>query len=713
MVLPCASIISEQNDRIHYMSIITDAPAWLILLCLLAGLVYAGALYFRDRFNRTYGSALATLLGVLRFLSVSLIALFLLKPLIKTIKREVEKPVIVIAQDNSQSLVVGKDSAYYKNEYLKQLQALTNEFGSDYEIHTYSFGSKVTDGMDSLQFDQKLTDFSTLLNEIYTRYSGRNLGAIILASDGLYNKGSNPVYSYKKLNVPVYTIALGDTTVHKDVLIADVAANRLAYLGNKFPVEITVEGRKAAGENATLTVSRKGNVLYSQNIGFTGNRYTTVLPLTLDATEIGLQKYSVKLTSVSDEITLANNNQDFFIDVLDNRQKVLILAYAPHPDINAIRDAISSNESYKVDTKLAKDFNGDISAYSLVIFHQLPGNGNIGTSVVVNAIEQKIPSLFIWGSNTDFRAFTQLDLGYGLNNYANNVTDISASYADEFSLFTIEPEVSGMIKTMPPLAVPFGDFSFSPGVTSLTYQQVGQIKTKKPCISFNQVDDNKIGLICGEGIWRWKLNSYFQFEDDKNFNELITKTVQYLASKEDKSLFRVRCKNDFPEDEPVQFDAELYNQSFEAINNREVTLRIFSDAGKEFTYTFSPSGSMYKLNAGKLPVGNYSYEASVNSDTGVLKERGEFSVSPLQFEIVNTIADHRLLYQFAKDNNGEMVYPAGMGALPAMIKEKKEIVSVSYENKSLDDLINYRWILIVILILLGAEWLLRKRAGTY
>jgi hypothetical protein len=695
------------------MSIITDAPAWLIALCLIAGVVYAGALYFRDRFNRTYGTSLATLLGVLRFLSVGLTALFLLKPLIKTIKREVEKPIIVIAQDNSQSLVIGKDSTYYKNEYLQQIRSLTSEFGSDYEIHTYSFGSKVSDGIDSVNFDQKLTNFSALLNEIYTRYSGRNLGAIVLASDGLYNKGSNPVYSYKKLNVPVYTIALGDTTVHKDVLIADVAANRLAYLGNKFPVEITVEGRKAAGENALLTVSRKGNVLFSQNIAFTSNRNSLAVPLTIDASEIGLQKYSVHLTTVSNEITLANNHQDFFIDVLDNRQKILILAYAPHPDINAIRDAISSNESYKVDTRLAKDFSGDLTAYSMVIFHQLPGNGSIGSSAVVNAIEQKIPSLFVWGSNTDFRAFTQLDLGFGLNNYTNNVTDISASYADEFSLFTLEPEVSGMIKAMPPLAVPFGDFSFSPGVTSLAFQQVGQIKTKKPCIAFNQVDDNKIGLICGEGIWRWKLNSFFQFDDDKNFNELITKTVQYLASKEDKSLFRVRCKNDFPEDESVQFDAELYNQSFEAINNREITLRIFSEDGKEFNYTFSPNGSMYKLNAGKLPVGNYSYEALVNSDTGLLKERGEFSVSPLQFEIVNTIADHRLLYQFAQDNNGEMVYPSNMGALPGMIKEKKEIVSVSYENKTLDDLINYSWILILILILLSAEWLLRKRAGTY
>jgi hypothetical protein len=88
-------------------------------------------------------------------------------------------------------------------------------------------------------------------------------------------------------------------------------------------------------------------------------------------------------------------------------------------------------------------------------------------------------------------------------------------------------------------------------------------------------------------------------------------------------------------------------------------------------------------------------------------------VSPLQLEIIHTIADHRLLNQFARENNGIMVYPRAMQALVDEIRNKKEIVSVSYENKQLDELINFRWLCALILILLSTEWLLRKRAGTY
>lgn len=695
------------------MSVITQAPSWLIFFCLMAGIVYAGALYFRDRFNRTYGTPLATLLGVLRFACVTLLCLFLLKPLIKTVDHTVEKPIIVLAQDNSASLVFGSDSGFYRSRYLDQLKQLASSFGEDYDVRTFTFGSAIHEGLDSVTYTDGHTDYGSLLEDIHTRFSGRNLGAVIVASDGLYNRGGNPVYAYKKLNAPVFTVALGDTTVHRDVLVSDVAVNRLAYLGNRFPMEITVEGRKASGENAQLTISRKGNVLFSQSITFSGERSFHTVPVTLDASEVGLQRYTVSISSVSNEITIANNTRDVFIDVLDSRQKVLILAHAPHPDINAIRDAISSNESYHVDVALAKDFNAGVRDYSLIIFHQLPAMGGIGSALITAATEQKVPSLFVWGSSTDFNAFNALSTGWSLNNFRNNITDIGASFKDGFTLFTLNGPFNNIARTLPPLQVPFGDFVFSPGVQPVLTQQVGNITTSKPLIAFNTANDIKYGLIAGEGIWRWRLQAFQQLDSHDAFNELLTKTVQYMASKDDRSLFRVSAKNDFSENEDIVFNAELYNASYEAISDREISMRITNDKGESFSYLFSPRGSSYQLNAGRLPVGNYRYESSVMTDQGELKERGEFSVSPLQLEIIQTIADHRLLNQFARENNGTMVYPSNMNDLLEEIRNRKEVVSVAYENKQLQELINYRWLAILIIVLLSGEWLLRKRAGTY
>lgn len=176
------------------LSIVTEAPSWFTLLCLLTGGVYAALLYFRDRKYEGISKRILYFLSFLRFITVSLLAFLLLSPLLKTIFREVEKPVIVIATDHSESIVSGKDSAYYQNEFIPELVKLEQSLSEKFTVVHYSFGDHFAEGEDSA-FTHKETDFATLFDELETRYSNRNLGAVILASDGIFNRGVSPVYS--------------------------------------------------------------------------------------------------------------------------------------------------------------------------------------------------------------------------------------------------------------------------------------------------------------------------------------------------------------------------------------------------------------------------------------------------------------------------------------------------------------------------------------
>ncbi|MBL7944356.1 MAG: hypothetical protein JNM00_16465, partial [Flavobacteriales bacterium] len=270
-----------------------------------------------------------------------------------------------------------------------------------------------------------------------------------------------------------------------------------------------------------------------------------------------------------------------------------------------------------------------------------------------------------------------------------------------------------VLANLPPLTVPFGDIEATQGVQSFLTQRIGTIETSKPLIAFNHSGTQKTGLIAGEGIWRWKLTAYQMTASHDWFNNLITKSVQFMSLKEDRGFFRVQSRNAFPENEHVVFDAELYNESYEPVTDREVTMVIRNESGEDFSYTFSPAGTRYRLDAGQLPVGAYSYSAQANNGTRLLKENGEFTVSPLQLETVQTVADHNLLYALSQSTGGAMVYPAEMDSLVNMIRLREDIVPLSFENKQLRDLIDYKWLLALLLLLLGAEWLLRKRAGTY
>jgi hypothetical protein len=695
------------------MTIITEAPIALSIFCIVAGIVYAGALYLRDRMNATFGKALASLLAVLRATVVTLVSFFLLEPLIKSIQKEVEKPILLICQDNSLSTPYNSDSAYYRGSYLQELRQLTNAFGDQYDVQTVQFDDDVAAGIDSITYNGKATNYTNLLEHIGSTYGGRNLGALIVASDGLFNQGTNPVYSTQWPKLPIYTIALGDTIIKRDLAIAEVNANRLAYLGNKFPVSITVQGKKASGEASQMKVIKDGQVLFQENIQMVGDLFTKTIDLTLDASSIGIQKYTIELTQISNEVTYLNNQQAVYIDVLDSREKVLLVAHAPHPDLNAIRDAIESVDNYKVDVMLTKDIKNNLAEYSLAILHQLPAVGGNGSSLIQNLMDARVPCLFIWGSATDYRTFNNAGYGIALDNYRNSITDAGVHIAPGFSLFQLEPALAMSMSNLPPLSVPFGDIQLSPGAVPFGQQQIGQIKTPKPLIVFNKFNENKIAVIAGEGIWRWRIASYQLYSNHQYFDQLITKIVQYMSAKEDKSLFRVNSKNDFDENERIVFDAELYNQSYEAITNREVTMRIVSDEGLEYDYQFSPNETRYRLDAGQLPAGTYKYIATAQSDQGPLERMGQFSISALDLELINTVADHRLMYQWAQSHGGEMVVPQRMQELVAKIQARKDVVSIAYERKELKDLINYSWLLILLIVLLSGEWLLRKRAGAY
>jgi len=704
------------------VKIVTELPSWYLFFCLLAGGTYSVVLYFRERRFSEAHPWLLRGMGLLRFLSVTAIACLLLNPLLKTVFREVEKPVIVIAQDNSESIVVGKDSAFYRTAYKAGLEKLVHDLSDKFDVRMYTFGDQLKEvppqvlanegGLDVVNFREKETDMSSLFEELDTRYANRNLGAVIIASDGLYNKGLNPVFSSGRLKAPFFTVALGDTTVRKDLLISKVINNRLAYLGNKFQAEVVVDARRCKGESAVLSVTKGDNTVFTQKVDITSDSYTNTIPFELEAKEAGLQRYRVKLSVLPGELSLVNNVQDLFIDVLDGREKVLLLADAPHPDLAALKQTIESNQNYEVEVATVKEFDKKLNGYNLIILHQLPSvNGT--AKVVSEAMSSEVPLMIIAGTQTNTRGLNAFQAGLQINTSGQRFNEVQAVLEEHFPLFTISEGLRSYLPKFPALQAPFGSYRAGSSCVPLLYQEVGIVKTKDPLMVFNQLGEKKICVLAGEGIWRWRLQDFADHGNHDLFNELINKTVQYLAVKQDKSQFRITCRNNFKENQALEMEAEVYNESYELINEPEVTLEIDNAGGKKFTYTFNKTTNAYRLNAGMFPPGNYRFQAKTKVADKVLTQQGEFSVSPLVLEAVNTTADHQLLYQLARKHQGEMVYPAQLDQLAEKIKQREDIKPVIYNPKKLVDLVELKWIFFVLLLLLSAEWFMRKRNGAY
>ena len=697
---------------IFTLNFITEYPLWFFVFCILLGAGYTALLYYRSSAFEGGNPNIARLMASFRFISVTLISFLLLGPLLKTIFREVEKPVVIVAQDNSESVLIGKDSAFYKTIYKENLEELIKQFQNDYDVKTYSFGSAVKQEI-SFEFSDKETDISELMEEINTRYSNRNVGALILASDGLYNRGMSPLYKSSKFNFPVYAIALGDTNVKKDLILSKVGHNRIAYLGNTFPLEIYVNARQLVNREALLTVSKGNKKLFSQKLLITGEKFSATIPVLLEAKETGVQRYNIQLSHLDGEINYSNNGKDVFIDVLDGRQKVLILANSPHPDVAALKMSIESNNNYEVHVAFVADFKKVLSEYNLVILHQLPSLNNPAAAILDELEKHNIPRLFILGTQSSLNHFNNRNSGLFVAANQGKQNESQPLIADNLTLFTLSDHALNAIKKFPPALTPFGTYKSSGSAYIFMKQKIGMINTSDPLILFNATDEAKTGVIAGEGIWRWRIADYAGNDSHEAFNEIISKIVQYLAVKVNKNHFRVNSKNNFFENQTVEFDAELYNDIFELINEPEVSLTITNNENKRFPFVFTKTSTAYKLTAGIFPVGEYKYEAKVKSGDKLLTQSGEFSVSALQAEALVTEADHQLLYSLTKKQDGEMVYPEGLRNLYSLIKAREDVKPVVYTQQRLNEMINLKWVFFIILVLLSVEWFLRKRSGAY
>lgn len=677
--------------------------------CLLLGAAYAWVLYGT---NRNLARRLKIWLAVCRTLVVGLIAWLLFAPLVKVISYTPEKPIIVLAQDNSLSIANVQTADFNQQRYQKDLQALSDRLSKKYEVKIYNFGDSVKAGFD-FSHSGKLSNASALVAQLNDELMNRNVGAVILASDGIFNRGGNPLYEIDKIKAPFFTIALGDTIPKKDVLIANITYNNLVYLDNEFVLDVEVQAFDGKDEVTQLSVYENGKKIKEQSVQVNSNSFTQDISLKIKANQIGIQQYTVTLSGIKNEVTTKNNSQTIFIEVIDARQKVLLAAAAPHPDLALFKQSIERNQHYEVTLALADELdNLDITKFSLGILYQLPNQFQIAAPSLARLQAAKLPLWYIIGAQTNISAFNQMQRKLNLGRATGATQEIFPHLSSDFAGFDLNPEWLKQLGTYDPLQAPFVNLNVNGSYTALLYQRIGKINTQNPLLFFMDDDNRKIGVLLGEGLWKWKLD---EAKDEKSFpltDEIISKTVQFLSVKDDRRRFKVySSKPTFEENENVVLNATLYNESYEAVNSPEVAVQVKNEAGKVFNYTFSKFANGYRLDAGLLPQGKYSYVAQTSLGGKTFSATGAFFVNAIVAEYQQTTANHRLLYTMANQSNGKMFAPANLLAIEAELEQSGEVKTITYEDRKYDELINIKWLFILVILWLSAEWFLRKRNG--
>ncbi|MEM8895182.1 MAG: hypothetical protein AAGC88_11435, partial [Bacteroidota bacterium] len=623
---------------------------------------------------------------------------------------EIEDPIYVIAVDNSTSVLGTDDQPAGMRTILKVLgDNIANEAT---DVDYYSYDGKLDNSeFDSLNFDTKATDLSRLLRRISSDYEGRNLAGVVLASDGIFNQGLSP--EYRNFPFPVHTLGLGDTIPKRDVKVKNLYYNKIAYLGNKFPLVVELQNDGINAETTDISILQNGQLLATETVELNTDNSVFRTEFNLDAATAGFQRYRIVVGEVPNELTNANNSQDAYLEIIDGKEKILMIGFAPHPDMKAIHAALSKNDNYEIVQYIpgVSEFKED--QYDLFIINEAFDRFNL-LQPIFNQLQQYSASmLLILGNRSNFNLYNQTFDIAQFEAKPGQRDRVSPSYNEDFSYFTFDQDNQSVLNSYPPISVPYGEFNVHPETEVLFYQQVGSIVTSKPLMMVRNTQDRKVGIMIGEGFWQWRLREYAQNENTDVFDQFISKTVQYLSTKEDKRKFRLYPeKNEYYDTEPVIFEAEVYNNIYEPVYGFEINLEIKDESGAINQYSFINSESNSRLTIGQLSPGIYQYTGYTIMDDKRETISGELSVQELQLEAISLTAQHQLLRTVSENSGGSYFHLSEIDQLADFLAQR-ETKGVVYSTESFESLINLKWIFFILLALVSTEWFIRKYSGSY
>lgn len=668
-------------------------------------------------------------LALLRTTLLTTLAFLLLEPLIRNTHLDREEPLAILLIDESASIGRTSDSTVVLETLRKlplELAESLSEMGVNLETFGFSNGlnARELDSWPNAQWRGGQTNLDVAINELEARFENRNMAGLILATDGLINRGAQPEYSSHWLNTPLYTIGLGDTTVLRDRWIDRVDHNRVAYLGNAFPVEVVIQSQGLANELTTVEVFSGQKSLASLSWTPSSNKASEHFEFMLPADGLGLQRYEVRCNVASNEANSLNNRSPFYVEVLESKRQVLIVSDAPHPDVSAIILALQEQDQTEVQvlhTSNLKDASallGAIEQADVLIAHNILGQ-SFGAMTWPKLIQMnQKPCWWILSDDASQSALSTI-AEWGIR--LENTTGLSETHRvranPNFGLFQISKELEAACQQWPPMQGPFGNIQWSPAWNPLFYRQLGNLETDQSCWAIRAPsNDRRMAVTIGQGFWNWRMRNYVQNESHEQFSALIQRHIQFLGSESKKDRLTVAAPKSIEVDQRFELTAEVYDASLEPAQGATITLELKSEDGATYPMAFSERNQRYVLDAGRLQEGSYTWIASCQLDRELFEQSGTCVVRGMQAELNSKPADHALLLRLSERTGGSFCGTLDSATTTRLITALKVtgVPSVIlHEQIQLDPLIAWEWILWCLIAMLTLEWGVRRRAFGY
>lgn len=636
----------------------------------------------------------APFLFLLRGLTYFAIFLLLLPIKIEKQKKKIQKPVLYVLADQTES--IKKQSA---DKDLKNIwQALKKaEINKHFDTHFYTFDTALHT-TDTLSFTSKKTDIAAVLQFLKNLHQSDQTTPVILLTDGQSTQGQSYVYQWNKdSHFQFFPIAFGDTIKHNDVAIDLLNVNPFVYKGNRFQVEIftSYSGKKKV--QTQLVILQQDKTVYKKNISFSDKEKTQQISILLPATSKGFFSYQAYLQPISNEKNRLNNRNYFSVEVLDNVREILLLSSIIHPDLGVIKRSLKRNKYLQIELKNPKNTNIDYKAYQAVVLYQPTKDF---ASAFDKISQHKMSWWMITGSQTDWDFLNARKLFFSKQSAAS-LENYFPRKNTNFSLFKL-PDLKTDI--LPPLVDKYGYISLKGTTQTAFFSNIKGVNTQQALWVFNS--SKKQSLLAGENLWKWAMQSGI-YKKQAAFDQMLQQTIRYLSLADHFDRIKLQYQRQFYQGGSIVIGTQILNKNLE-INPKAHPVLSLQKAGQKSTYPMSFQGDFYKADLSNLSPGTYGF--TVSDATTHLKKMGSFVVLNYNAEAKNPNANMKDLKRLAQATGGKLYNKTQIEDLLKSLSQKKypDIIHISMQKQAL---VNYRLLLFLIVLFLGLEWFIKKMRG--
>ena len=660
--------------------------------------VLSGSLgYYQYYYRVKKLTKVSFLLVIIRSLVFFLLMLVLLNPSITKESIINQKAKLSVLVDNSSSITFfKKDSLVHA---ILQNFKTHKKLNKRFDINYYSFGNLFQQS-DSFSFDENQTDISMPLERI-SKIQKNASNAIVLLSDGNQTIGND--YQYTSIKDPVFPVVIGDTTKYQDVKIAQINVNRYSFINNQFPVESILQYEGTQTIKLRYSLENNGKIIFSERINFSEKNNSHILKTFIKASKEGTNFFTSKIEYLENEKNVVNNSKNFSVEVIDKQSEILIVSSFYHPDLGALKKAIESDKQRKVTIRIVDDKNIQLNNYQLVVLYQPNNKFNI---IIDQLNSNKSSFMLITGSKTDWLFLNNKSLGINKKNI-NQLENYSASFYNGFLNFS---QKNIGFENLPPMIDYYGETTVSIPHQTLLYQSINGFSSQNPLLATANHNNQKKVFLFGEGLWKWRSSSFLKNDSFQYFDEFIGNLVQYASNKKIRNRLDLDINSFYNANSSIQIGAFYVDENYQFDDRATILFTIKNkNSKKKQTFPFSLSGSSYQLELTSLEAGEYEYTIEVDGRN--ISKKGTFKVNEFLVEEQFTNANSYKLELLAQKTAGKLYFEDKYRLVIDDLTNDTRFSTIQKSKKTIDKLVNWQWLMLLIIGLLSLEWFIRKYIG--